>query len=60
MIDLSIRRFLGCDGAQLGYRETGKCCALVLVHGYFSTATGTWFPWSCCQDRGVLPSVRHA
>jgi pimeloyl-ACP methyl ester carboxylesterase len=40
--DLDVRYFPGRDGVRLAYRETGRGRPLVLIHGYFSTATETW------------------
>jgi len=42
MIDLPVRHFQGRDGAELAYREAGEGRPLVLIHGYFSTATVNW------------------
>ncbi|HTA13884.1 MAG TPA: alpha/beta hydrolase [Solirubrobacteraceae bacterium] len=42
MIDPSVHRFYGRDGVELVYRELGEGRALVLLHGYFSTATVNW------------------
>jgi pimeloyl-ACP methyl ester carboxylesterase len=42
VIDSPIHHFQGRDGADLVYREMGKGRPLVLIHGYFSTATVNW------------------
>jgi pimeloyl-ACP methyl ester carboxylesterase len=40
--DLPVHKFKGRDGAQLAWREMGEGRPLVLIHGYFSTATVNW------------------
>jgi pimeloyl-ACP methyl ester carboxylesterase len=42
MIDLPPRPFPGRDGTGLAYRELGEGRALVLLHGFFSTASENW------------------
>jgi len=37
--DLPIQYFNGRDGVRLAYREMGEGRPLVLIHGFFSTAT---------------------
>jgi pimeloyl-ACP methyl ester carboxylesterase len=64
MIDLPIRHFQGRDGAELVYRETGEGRPLVLIHGYFSTATVNWVRYghvSTIAARGyrvIMPDLR--
>ncbi len=41
-MDLPARHFTGRDGTKLAYREAGAGRPLVLLHGYFSTATVNW------------------
>src|SRR4051794_16017114 len=40
--DLPVQYFHGRDGAQLAFREMGEGRPLVLIHGFFSTATVNW------------------
>jgi pimeloyl-ACP methyl ester carboxylesterase len=64
MIDLPIRHFQGRDGAELAYREAGEGRPLVLIHGYFSTATVNWVRYghvSTIAARGyrvIMPDLR--
>src|SRR5260370_18540761 len=64
MIDLPVRHFQGRDGAELGYREAGEGRPLVLIHGYFSTATVNWGRYghvSTIAARGhrvIMPDLR--
>jgi hypothetical protein len=64
MIDLPVRHFQGRDGAKLAYREAGEGRALVLIHGYFSTATVNWVHYghvSTIAARGyrvIMPDLR--
>jgi pimeloyl-ACP methyl ester carboxylesterase len=64
MIDLPVRHFQGRDGAALAYRETGEGRPLVLIHGYFSTATVNWVRYghvSTIAARGyrvIMPDLR--
>ena len=56
--------FRGSDGATLAYREIGEGRALVLLHGYLSTAEVNWVRFGHAQalaDRGhrvVMPDLR--
>jgi len=62
--DLSVHRFRGRDGAELAYRETGRGRPLVLIHGYFSTATVNWVRFGHAATlaarghRVVMPDLR--
>jgi pimeloyl-ACP methyl ester carboxylesterase len=64
MIDLPIRHFQGRDGAELAYREAGEGRPLVLIHGYFSTATVNWVRYghvTTIAARGyrvIMPDLR--
>lgn len=64
MVDLPIRHFQGRDGAELAYREVGEGRPLVLIHGYFSTATVNWVRYghvSTIAARGyrvIMPDLR--
>ena len=40
--DLPVQYFHGRDGVQLAFREMGKGRPLVLIHGFFSTASVNW------------------
>jgi pimeloyl-ACP methyl ester carboxylesterase len=64
MIDLPVRHFQGRDGTELAYREAGEGRPLVLIHGYFSTATVNWVRYghvSTIAARGrrvIMPDLR--
>jgi pimeloyl-ACP methyl ester carboxylesterase len=64
MADLPVRRFLGRDGTELAYREIGDGRPLVLIHGFFSTATVNWIRYghaAAIAGRGhrvVMPDLR--
>jgi pimeloyl-ACP methyl ester carboxylesterase len=64
MIDLPVRHFQGRDGAELAYREAGEGRPVVLIHGYFSTATVNWVRYghvSTIAARGhrvIMPDLR--
>jgi pimeloyl-ACP methyl ester carboxylesterase len=64
MIDLPVRHFRGRDGTELAYREAGEGRPLVLIHGYFSTATVNWVRYghvSTIAARGrrvIMPDLR--
>src|SRR5436309_452044 len=40
--DLPVQYFYGGDGAKLAYRQMGEGRPLVLIHGFFSTASVNW------------------
>lgn len=42
MTYVEVGHFQGRDGVRLAYREMGEGRPVVLIHGYFSTATETW------------------
>jgi pimeloyl-ACP methyl ester carboxylesterase len=62
--DLPVHHFLGRDGAKLVYREMGEGRPLVLVHGYFSTATVNWVRYGHAAEiaargyRVIMPDLR--
>ncbi len=43
VLEVPLRRFESADGLSLAYRELGEGRPLILLHGYLSTATDTWF-----------------
>ena len=64
MSDLPVRYFEAHDGAKLAYREFGEGRPLVLIHGYFSTATVNWVRYGHAAkiaERGyrvIMPDLR--
>jgi pimeloyl-ACP methyl ester carboxylesterase len=64
LIDLPIQYFHGRDGERLAYRELGMGRPLVLVHGFFSTATVNWVRYGHAEKiaargyRVVMPDLR--
>jgi pimeloyl-ACP methyl ester carboxylesterase len=62
--DLPARSFPGRDGARLVYRELGQGRPLVLIHGFFSTATVNWVrpgqgaTLAARGHRVILPDLR--
>ena len=64
MEDLPVQRFRGRDGADLAFREIGRGRPIVLIHGYFSTATVNWVNYghaSRIAARGrrvIMPDLR--
>jgi len=62
--DLPVHPFEGRDGAPLAYREIGAGRPLVLIHGYFSTATVNWIRYGHAEalaargHRVVMPDLR--
>ena len=64
MPDLPVHHYHGRDGLQLAYREMGEGRPLVLLHGYFSTATVNWVRYghaarlAACGFRVILPDLR--
>jgi pimeloyl-ACP methyl ester carboxylesterase len=59
-----VRRFPGRDGVELAYRELGQGRPLVLIHGYFSTATVNWIGYGHAAKlaqrgyRVIMPDLR--
>ena len=64
MVELPIHHFTGADGVELAYRELGEGRPLVLIHGYFSTATVNWLRYGTAEalaargHRVVMPDLR--
>ncbi|NKQ53253.1 alpha/beta hydrolase [Amycolatopsis sp. K13G38] len=64
MNELPVRYFEGHDGAKLAYRELGEGRPVVLIHGYFSTATVNWVRYGHAAkvaERGrrvIMPDLR--
>jgi pimeloyl-ACP methyl ester carboxylesterase len=64
MINLPVYHFQGRDGAELVYRETGEGRPLILIHGYFSTATENWVRYGHAAKiasrghRVIMPDLR--
>src|SRR5882757_6121256 len=62
--DLPIQYFQGGDGVQLAYREMGEGRPLVLIHGFFSTATVNWVRYGHAAKiaarglRVIMPDLR--
>lgn len=63
-MDLPVQYFTGRDGTKLAYREIGAGRTVVLIHGYFSTATVNWIKYghaAALAARGfrvVMPDLR--
>lgn len=59
-----VQYFHGRDGLQLAYREMGEGRPLVLIHGFFSTATVNWIRYGHAAKmvalgyRVVMPDLR--
>jgi len=64
MPNLPARPFRSRDGLDLSYRELGAGRPLVLIHGYFSTATVNWIRYghaakiAACGYRVIMPDLR--
>ncbi|TWB35259.1 alpha/beta fold hydrolase [Nitrospirillum pindoramense] len=62
--DIAVQYFFGHDGQRLAYREVGQGRPLVLIHGYFSTATVNWLKYGHAAriaERGyrvIMPDLR--
>jgi pimeloyl-ACP methyl ester carboxylesterase len=62
--DLPRHGFHGRDGLELAYREMGTGRPLVLIHGYFSTATVNWIRYGHAAKiaarghRVIMPDLR--
>jgi len=62
--DLPIHHFRGRDGEQLAWREMGQGRALILIHGYFSTASVNWVRYGHAATiaargyRVIMPDLR--
>jgi pimeloyl-ACP methyl ester carboxylesterase len=63
-LDLGTHYFRGRDGLDLAYREMGTGRPLVLIHGYFSTATVNWVRYGHAAQiaargyRVIMPDLR--
>ncbi|MGQ0623503.1 MAG: alpha/beta fold hydrolase [Sporichthyaceae bacterium] len=63
-MDLPAQRYPGGDGAALAFRELGSGRPLVLIHGYFSTATVNWVKYGHAAElarrgfRVLMPDLR--
>lgn len=59
-----MQRFPGRDGADLAYRESGAGRTLVLLHGFFSSATVNWIQYGTAAAiaargfRVIMPDLR--
>jgi len=64
MTNLPVHYFRARDGLELAYRELGVGRPLVLIHGYFSTATVNWLRYGHAPKlaargyRVVMPDLR--
>jgi pimeloyl-ACP methyl ester carboxylesterase len=64
MIDPPAQRFHGHDGLELSYRETGVGRAVVLLHGFLSTAREQWLRFGHAARlaglgrRVIMPDLR--
>ncbi len=58
------RYYMARDGARLAYRELGEGRAVVLIHGFFSTAMVNWVRYGHAQKlaaagfRVIMPDLR--
>jgi pimeloyl-ACP methyl ester carboxylesterase len=66
-VDLPVQHFKGRDGIELAYREVGDGRPVVLIHGFFSSATINWIKYGTAAAlvgrgfRVVMPDLRaHA
>jgi pimeloyl-ACP methyl ester carboxylesterase len=63
-MDIPVRYFPGRDGARLAYHELGEGRALVLIHGFFSTALVNWVRYGHAAKiaargyRVIMPDLR--
>jgi pimeloyl-ACP methyl ester carboxylesterase len=64
MSDMDVYHFRGRDGVELAYRQIGEGRPLVLIHGYFSTATVNWLRYGHAAKlaalgfRVIMPDLR--
>ncbi|WP_026414414.1 alpha/beta fold hydrolase [Actinomadura oligospora] len=64
MIDVPVQYFPARDGVRLAFRELGEGRPLVLIHGYFSTATVNWIRYGHAEAladlgyRVIMPDLR--
>jgi pimeloyl-ACP methyl ester carboxylesterase len=63
-LDFSVKHFRGRDGLELAYHEMGTGRPLVLIHGFFSTATINWIRYGHAAKlaarghRLIMPDLR--
>lgn len=63
-MDVPVQHFAARDGVELAYREVGEGRPLVLIHGFFSSATINWLKYgtaAALAERGfrvVMPDLR--
>jgi pimeloyl-ACP methyl ester carboxylesterase len=63
-LNLPVHHFRARDGLELAYRETGTGRPVVLIHGYFSTATVNWIRYGHAAKivargyRLIMPDLR--
>lgn len=64
LTELPIHRFNSFDGTELAYREMGEGRPVVLIHGFFSTATVNWIRYGHAAKiaakgfRVIMPDLR--
>jgi pimeloyl-ACP methyl ester carboxylesterase len=64
MLNPAVEHFHGRDGLQLAYRESGEGRALVLLHGFLSTAGEQWLRFAHVERlvasgrRVIIPDLR--
>lgn len=64
MLNLPAHHFRSRDGLDLAYRELGAGRPLILIHGYFSTATMNWLRYGHAEKiaargyRVIMPDLR--
>lgn len=62
--DLPVHRFRSFDGEEIAYRELGEGRPVVLIHGFFSTATVNWLRFGHAARiavegyRVIMPDLR--
>jgi pimeloyl-ACP methyl ester carboxylesterase len=62
--NLPVHRFRSFDGEEIAYRELGEGRPLVLIHGFFSTATVNWLRYGHAARiaaegyRVIMPDLR--
>ena len=62
--DLPVHRFASFDGEEIAYRELGEGRPIVLIHGFFSTATVNWLRYGHAARiaaegyRVIMPDLR--
>lgn len=62
--EVTLHRFAAPDGVEIAYRELGSGPAVVLIHGFLSTATANWIRFGHADQiaarghRVVMPDLR--